>query len=230
MLEILMLSIILSIDALSFGISYGANKIILPLKSALIITVTGFVIILLAMEVGNIMYSIFSFGKFIGGLILIGMGIFIAGDFRSKKGLKTIISHPEKSDKNSNGNIENINYTQLPKLFMKDTSLFTSYGMAIALDMQENLNNYCKVSQNTDGSITATLDISTDESKVIADHIFNAGTMIQTLDIHSNMKKDKTSYTNISTLNGSINLGFFQVNINSNIKTSLQNTNDISIY
>ena len=128
-----------------------------------------------------------------------------------------------------NGNIENINYTQLSKLFMKDTSLFTSYGMAIALDMQENLNNYCKVSQNTDGSITATLDISTDESKVIADHIFNAGTMIQTLDIHSNMKKDKTSYTNISTLNGSINLGFFQVNINSNIKTSLQNTNDISI-
>lgn len=107
MLEILMLSIILSIDALSFGISYGANKITLPLKSALIITVTGFVIILLAMEVGNIMYSIFSFGKFIGGLILIGMGIFIAGDFRSKKGLKTIISHPEKSDKNSNGTIEN---------------------------------------------------------------------------------------------------------------------------
>ena len=53
--------------------------------------------------------------------------------------------------------------------------------------------------------------------------------MIQTLDIHSNMKKDKTSHTNISTLNGSINLGFFQVNINSNIKTSLQNTNDISI-
>ena len=67
MLEILMLSIILSIDALSFGISYGANKITLPLKSALIITVTGFVIILLAMEVGNIKYSIFSFGKFIGG-------------------------------------------------------------------------------------------------------------------------------------------------------------------
>ena len=65
--------------------------------------------------------------------------------------------------------------------------------------------------------------------RVNADHIFNAGTMIQTLDIHSNMKKDKTSYTNISTLNGSINLGFFQVNINSNIKTSLQNTNDISI-
>lgn len=30
-------------------------------------------------------------------------------------------------------------------------------------------------------------------------------------------------------MNGSINLGFFQVNINSNIKTSLQNTNDISI-
>ena len=141
------------------------------------------------------------------------------------------ISESEKEELQafSNGNIENINYTQLPKLFMKDTSLFTSYGMAIALDMQENLNNYCKVSQNTDGSITATLDISTDESKVIADHIFNAGTMIQTLDIHSNMKKDKTSYTNISTLNGSINLGFFQVNINSNIKTSLQNTNDISI-
>ena len=111
------------------------------------------------------------------------------------------ISESEKEELQafSNGNIENINYTQLPKLFMKDTSLFTSYGMAIALDMQENLNNYCKVSQNTDGSITATLDISTDESKVIADHIFNAGTMIQTLDIHSNMKKDKTSYTNIST-------------------------------
>ena len=141
------------------------------------------------------------------------------------------ISESEKEELHAflNGNIENINYTQLPKLFMKDTSLFTSYGMAIALDMQENLNNCCKVSQNTDGSITATLDISTDESKVIADHIFNAGTMIQTLDIHSNMKKDKTSYTNISTLNGSINLGFFQVNINSNIKTSLQNTNDISI-
>lgn len=141
------------------------------------------------------------------------------------------ISESEKEQLQAflNGNIENISYTQLPKLFMKDTSLFASYGMAIALDMQENLNNYCKVSQNTDGSVTATLDISTDDSKVIADHIFNAGTMIQALDIHSNMKKDKTSYTNISTLNGSINLGFFQVNINSNIKISLQNTNDISI-
>lgn len=106
MLKILMLSIILSIDALSFGLSYGANKITLPLKSAIIITITGFVIIFGAMELGNIVYSLFSFGKFLGGLILVGMGIFIAGDFRSKKGLKTIISHPEKSDKNLNGNIE----------------------------------------------------------------------------------------------------------------------------
>lgn len=106
MLKILMLSVILSIDALSFGISYGANKIILPLKSAVIITVTGIGIIMGAMGIGNLMYSLLSWGKFSGGIILIGMGIFIAGDFRSRKGLKTILENPVKSDTNKNGRIE----------------------------------------------------------------------------------------------------------------------------
>lgn len=106
MLEILSLSVILSLDALTFGFSYGVNKIKLPLKSAAIMTVTGLVIITGAMNMGELMYRYIPMAKFIGGIILIIMGIFLAADFRDKGGVKSMLQKPESTDINHNGRIE----------------------------------------------------------------------------------------------------------------------------
>lgn len=106
MLKILSLSVILSLDALSFGFSYGINKIRLPLKSAAVMTLTGLVIILGAIQMGDIMYSYLPQAKLLGGIILIGIGIFLATDYRSKNGLKSMLSEPKTTDINHNGRIE----------------------------------------------------------------------------------------------------------------------------
>lgn len=106
MIEILSLSVILSLDALTFGFSYGVNKIKLPLKSAATITATGLVIILGSMQLGSIMYKYIPMAKFVGGIILIGMGIFLASDFRGKGGIKSMLKKPESTDINHNGKIE----------------------------------------------------------------------------------------------------------------------------
>ncbi len=106
MIEILSLSVILSLDALTFGFSYGVNKIKLPFKSAFIITATGLIIITGAMNMGELMYKYIPMAKFIGGIILIIMGIFLAADFRDKGGVKSMLQKPESTDINHNGNIE----------------------------------------------------------------------------------------------------------------------------
>lgn len=106
MIEILSLSIILSLDALTFGISYGINKIKLPLKSAFIITLSGFVIIAGSMEIGSIMYQYIPAARLAGGIILILMGIYLAADFRGRGGVKTMLQKPELTDINHNGKIE----------------------------------------------------------------------------------------------------------------------------
>lgn len=106
MIKILSLSVILSLDALSFGFSYGINKIRLSFKSAAIMTLTGLVIILGSIQLGDIMYKYLPQAKFIGGLILVGIGIFLAADYRSRNGLKTMLSEPKTTDINHNGKIE----------------------------------------------------------------------------------------------------------------------------
>ena len=106
MLKILSLSIILSIDALFFGFSFGLNKIRLPLKSAAALTLTGLVIILGAIKLGDIMYAFLPHAKLIGGLILIGIGIFLAADCKNKGSLKSMLNRPETTDINRNGKIE----------------------------------------------------------------------------------------------------------------------------
>lgn len=97
---------ILSLDALTFGISYGINKIRLTLKSVFIITVTGFVVILGSMHIGGIMYNYIPAAKFVGGIILIVIGIFLAGDFRGRNGVKSMLNEPKSTDINCNGKIE----------------------------------------------------------------------------------------------------------------------------
>ncbi|MDO4300009.1 MAG: manganese efflux pump [Clostridia bacterium] len=106
MLKILSLSIILSIDALSFGFSFGLNKIRLPLKSAAVITLTGLIIILGSIYMGDIMYALLPQAKIIGGLILIGMGIFLAADCKNKNTIKSMLNEPKTTDINCNGKIE----------------------------------------------------------------------------------------------------------------------------
>lgn len=105
MLKILSLSIILSIDALFFGLTFGLNKIKLPIKSVIVLTITGLIIILGAIGLGDIMYSILPHAKLIGGLILIGIGIFLTLDNKSNS-IKSMLRKPESTDINKNGNIE----------------------------------------------------------------------------------------------------------------------------
>ncbi|MDO5388301.1 MAG: manganese efflux pump [Clostridia bacterium] len=106
MLKILSLSFILSIDALFFGFSFGLNQIKLPLKSAAAMTLTGLIVILGAAKLGDIMYTLLPHAKLIGGLILIGMGIYLAADCKNKGGVKSMLSKPETTDINHSSIIE----------------------------------------------------------------------------------------------------------------------------
>lgn len=106
MLRILAISIILSIDSLFFGFSFGLNKIELSLKSIITITLTGLIIILGSIKLGDIMYAFLPNAKVIGGFILIGIGIFLAADCRNKNSLKSMLSEPKLTDINRNGKIE----------------------------------------------------------------------------------------------------------------------------
>ena len=106
MLEIITLSIILSIDALFFGISLGINNIKLPKRSLFSMTITGLVIVLGAVELGDMLYTILPSAKIFGGILLIGIGIFLASDTKNKNSIKTMLDNPKTTDINNNGVIE----------------------------------------------------------------------------------------------------------------------------
>lgn len=106
MLKIIALSLLLSVDALSFGLSFGLKKIGLPLKALVLICGIGFLITLGAISLGELMYSLLPFGRFLGGIILIFMGIYLALDIKGRNSIKTMLSFPEKTDFNRNGVIE----------------------------------------------------------------------------------------------------------------------------
>ncbi len=106
MFRILFLSLILSADALFFGFAFGINKIHIPLRSVIIMTLSGLVIILASICLGDIMYALVPHSKLIGSLLLIGTGIYIASDSSNAKSIKKFLSRPETTDTNHNGIIE----------------------------------------------------------------------------------------------------------------------------
>lgn len=106
MFKLTALALLLSFDALSFGLSFGIKGIALPLKAVFIICASGFAVTLGAVRIGEIMYNILPFGRAVGGVVLIAMGIYLALDIKGRNSLKSILSAPEKTDMNKSGAIE----------------------------------------------------------------------------------------------------------------------------
>ncbi len=106
MFKITALAFLLSFDALSFGLSYGIKGISLGIKAMLTICASGFVLILGAMRLGEMMYSLLPYGRTAGGAVLIAVGIYLALDIRGKDSLKAIFSAPERTDMDKSGAIE----------------------------------------------------------------------------------------------------------------------------
>ena len=93
-LNIILMSISLSIDALGIGLSYGIKGIIIPFFSKLIITLQSFIIIFLSLHLGNILTNNFSekFSKYLGIIILISIGISMIYQGLSTRKIKNIKS------------------------------------------------------------------------------------------------------------------------------------------
>lgn len=107
MAEILILSLVLSLDAFSFGIAFGIRGIKLPVKALLVLSVTGFCTILCSMLLGNALNSLIPFCNIIGAFLLIGMGIWICADRKKENtDIREMLDNPELSDINSSGVIE----------------------------------------------------------------------------------------------------------------------------
>lgn len=107
MAEILVLSLVLSIDALSFGIAFGIRGIRIPLKAFFTMSVIGLGTIALSIAVGNVLYGILPFCNVIGAFLLIGIGIWICADCKREDiNIREMLDNPELSDMNNSGIIE----------------------------------------------------------------------------------------------------------------------------
>ncbi len=77
MLSFILLILCLNIDALSYGVSYGAKKIKLPFKYIIAISLLSTIIFAIPLSVSKYIYSFFNpkFCKIINGVILIILGL-----------------------------------------------------------------------------------------------------------------------------------------------------------
>ncbi len=107
MTEIIILSVVLSLDALFFGIAFGIRGIKIPLKAFFILSLTGFCTILCSMLLGSTLGRYIPFCDRVGAFLLIGTGIWICADRkRDNMDIREILDNPELSDMNSSGVIE----------------------------------------------------------------------------------------------------------------------------
>lgn len=122
---LLLLVIAVSIDGFGVGITYGMQKIKVPIWAMLIIMMCSGIVLLTSMTIGEILQSFISvdFAKTIGGVILISLGLFsLFNTIRSKikkekleekveisksrfNDIKTVLSTPDKADLDQSGNI-----------------------------------------------------------------------------------------------------------------------------
>lgn len=98
LLSILLLGFALSLDSLTVGLTYGMRKVSIPFKSLLIISSCTFLVLLLAMGIGSIIEQFISYGtgQRLGGIILIGIGIWVLYQFFTSQ--KTNTESQEQSD------------------------------------------------------------------------------------------------------------------------------------
>ncbi|MCH7322937.1 sporulation membrane protein YtaF [Solibacillus sp. MA9] len=91
LLSILLLGFALSLDSLTVGLTYGMRKVSIPFKSIFIISSTTFLVLLVAMGMGTIIEHFISYEteQRLGGIILIGIGIWVLYQFFTSKKTKT---------------------------------------------------------------------------------------------------------------------------------------------
>lgn len=113
MFTVLLLSVAMSVDAVGLGISFGVRKIKMGFSAAVIISLTGFFIITLAMLTGTGIQYLLSenTGSLISSLILIGMGLWVIVQSCEKPdstGSRTvkIVRSPQEGDLDKSGNID----------------------------------------------------------------------------------------------------------------------------
>lgn len=73
----------MSLDSFTVGLTYGMRNVTIPVKSFIIISSCTFVVLLLAMLLGSFIELFISYeaGERIGGIILIGIGIWVLYQF-----------------------------------------------------------------------------------------------------------------------------------------------------
>ncbi|RDW16952.1 sporulation membrane protein YtaF [Oceanobacillus arenosus] len=117
-----LLVIAVSLDGFGVGITYGMQKIKVPLRALFIIMVCSGIVLLTAMTIGKVLETLISAdtAKIFGGVILITLGIFsLVNIIRSKlrkqqvtetdpnsttlSDIKTVLSTPDKADLDQSG-------------------------------------------------------------------------------------------------------------------------------
>lgn len=131
---LLLLVTAVSLDGFGVGISYGMQKIKLPLVSLLVIMCCSGIVVLIAMTIGNLITQFISedtAGRF-GGVLLIGIGLFSLYNMLKKpksdnsnntdkeRTLQSLIDSPADADRDRSGSIS------------PQESIFL--GVALALD------------------------------------------------------------------------------------------------
>lgn len=121
---LLLLVIAVSMDGLGVGITYGMQKVRVPFAALSIIMICSGMVILLSMTIGTVLEQFLSaaIAKMIGGVILIGIGLFsLVNVIRSQRksrqehepekpegtlhDIKTVILTPDRADLDRSGTI-----------------------------------------------------------------------------------------------------------------------------
>ena len=91
LVTLLLLGFAVSLDSFTVGLTYGMRKVSIPIKSLLIISSCTFILLLLAMVFGSFIELFISYeaGETIGGIILIGIGIWVLYQFFTSQIEKT---------------------------------------------------------------------------------------------------------------------------------------------
>jgi putative sporulation protein YtaF len=87
LLSLFVLAFAVSLDGFGVGVTYGLRKITIPLRSIVIIAICSALVILFSMQIGVLLTEVVSVGtaKAIGGLILIGIGIWAVYNVTRKR-------------------------------------------------------------------------------------------------------------------------------------------------
>ena len=100
-MEMVLLSIALSADALSIGVSYGLKGIRIPMKAKMMIFVVQVAVTGTAVFAGNSLTDILPevFGKLLGAVLLMGLGIYtIVSAVLNKEPVECDIDHSSTID------------------------------------------------------------------------------------------------------------------------------------